>query len=203
MAAHLGAHEVMEMHEVLNDTINGINQFELYRAHVKDPELAQMMDRQMQFAINEYNSMVQMLQHQGKQQAIPYRSPKHFTPVYGLDNPQPLSPNMNTSQLDDRDIASGILGCHKSSAVFKMIAALECADPALRRTLQQGAVNCSEQAYETWQYMNQKGYYQVPTMKEMTTQTVINGYQPSEGMQFGSMGQAPYGTQAMNSGMRQ
>ena len=78
--------------------------------------------------------------------------------------------------MDDRDVASGMLGCHKASATMRMHAALECADPQLRRMMQQGAINCSEQAYEVWQYMNDKGYYQVPTMKQMTTDTVIQSY---------------------------
>lgn len=40
----------------------------------------------------------------------------------------------------------------------------------------QGANNCAEQAYEVWQYMNAQGYYHVPTMKEMTTQTTISSH---------------------------
>ncbi|GIQ67769.1 spore coat protein [Xylanibacillus composti] len=186
MAAHLGAHEVMEMHEVMNNAINCLNQFQLYRSFAKDPQLQQIMDRQLQFAINEYNAMVNMAQQKGGGQAVPYRSPKQITPVYGLDNPGTQAPNMSVHQMDDRDVASGMLSSHKSSALFKMIAALECADPQLRSMLQQGAVNCSEQAYEIWQYMNQKGYYQVPTMKEMTTNTVMNSYQ-----QAGNMGRMP------------
>ncbi|MGO4699306.1 spore coat protein [Paenibacillus sp. 2TAB26] len=42
------------------------------------------------------------------------------------------------------------------------------ANPQLRTIMQQGAINCSEQAYEVWQYMNQSGYFQVPAMKKMT-----------------------------------
>ncbi|MDN5361514.1 MAG: hypothetical protein PWP70_561, partial [Moorella sp. (in: firmicutes)] len=94
----------------------------------------------------------------------------------GLDNPGTLTPNSSANEMDDRDVASGMLGCHKASATMRMVAALECADPELRRMIQQGAINCSEQAYEVWQYMNQKGYYQVPTMKEMTTSTMMNTY---------------------------
>ena len=176
MAAHLGAHEVMEIHEVLTDTIDGINQFELYRPHITDQQLRAIMDNQLQFMMQEYNNMVQAVNQQGMASATPYRAPKSTQPVYGLKNPAPQSPNMGASQLDDRDIASGMLGCHKASAVMKMMAALECADPNLRRMIQQTAVNCAEQAYEVWQYMNQKGYYQVPTMKEMTTNTVLNTY---------------------------
>lgn len=176
MAAHYGAHEVMEVHEILTCAIDGINTMQMFRPHVRDPQLAQMMDHQLQFALNEYNGMVQMLHSQGMGQAVPYRAPKQASPKYGLHQPPTQTPNMSPEELDDRDISSCLLGIHKSSSVQKMHGALECADPNLRRTLQQGAVNCSEQAYEVWQYMNQMGYYQVPTMKEMTTNTVMNSY---------------------------
>lgn len=78
--------------------------------------------------------------------------------------------------MGDRDVASGMLGCHKSSATLKMMTSLECAAPELRRLIQRNALNSAEQAYEVWNYMNQKGFYQVPTMKEMTTRTMINTF---------------------------
>jgi spore coat protein CotF len=182
MTAQYGAHETMEIHEVLTSAIDGINNFQLYRPHTQDPQLQQMLDHQLQFMMNEYNTMVQMLQMQGAGQAVPYRAPRNFNPTYGLDNPSPQSPNTSLNQLDDRDVASGMLCVHKASAIRKMTGALETANPNLRQALQQGAMNCSEQAYEVWQFMNQKGYYQVPTMKEMTTNTVMNAYQTAGNM---------------------
>lgn len=173
----------MEIHEVLTDAIDGINQFQLYRPHARDPQLVQMLDRQLQFISNEYNALVNMVQQHGAGQAVPYRAPKQFQPVYGLDHPAPMAPNTSAQQMDDRDVASGMLGCHKASAWMKMVAALECGNPELRRALQQGAINCAEMAYEVWQYMNDRGYYQVPTMKEITTNTVVNMYQPAAPMQ--------------------
>lgn len=179
MSANLGAHEVMELHEVLCDTINGINQFELYRTHISDQQLGAMMDKQIQFMSQEYNNMVQALNSNGITMGSPYHSSQMTQPKYGLNNPQPQSPNNSPNQLDDRDISSGMLGCHKSSAILKAMAALECAEPNLRRMVQQGSTNCSEMAYEVWQYMNQKGYYQVPTMKQMTTNTMTQSYAPT------------------------
>lgn len=181
MTAHLGAHEVMEVHEVLTSEINDINTMQLYRQHVRDTQLAGIIDKQLQFAVQGYNQLVQSVQSKGMQSAVPYRAPKTATPTYGLHQPASVSPAMTVNAIDDRDVASAILDLHKTGAGKKMIASLECADPQLRRTLQQSAVNCSEQAYEVWQYMNQQGYYQVPTMKEMTTNTMINTYQPVAG----------------------
>lgn len=178
MAAHLGAHETIEIHEVLTNQINAINHFQLYRGYVQDQMLLQILDRQLQFTASEYNNMVNLLHQQGGSAAVPYRYAGNTAPTYGLDHPAPQAPNASV-QLDDRSVAGSMLSCHKCSAHLKMLAALECADPQLRRMMQQGAVNCSEQAYEVWQYMNQKGYYQVPTMKEMTTNTVLNSFQPA------------------------
>ncbi|OPX87139.1 MAG: Spore coat protein F precursor [Pelotomaculum sp. PtaB.Bin104] len=189
MAASLGAHEVMELHEILTKTIDGINHFQLYRPHVKDQQLGTILDNQLRFMIQEYNNMVQAVSQQGRSESIPYRTIKNVSPTYGLKSPLPQAPNTSANELDDRDVASGMLGFHKASATLKMIGALEMADPSLRRMMQQSAINCSEQAYETWSYMNQKGYYQVPTMKDMTTQTMINGFTATNMGQMGQMGQ--------------
>jgi spore coat protein CotF len=188
MTAQLGAHEVMEIHEVLSHAIDSINQFQLYRPYVRDQQLGAILDKQLQFMTQEYNGMVQALHQNGMGQGIQYRAPKNIQPQYGLRQPQPQSPNTSPNQLDDRDVASGMLGAHKSSAVMKMMASLECTNPNLRGMLQQGAINCSEMAYETWQYMNQKGYYQVPTMKEQTTQTMMNAYTTGNMMNMGNIG---------------
>lgn len=179
MAANLGAHEIMEIHEVLTDTIDGINQFQLYRPHVKDPQLGSILDNQVNFMNQEYNNLIGLVNRQGMSQGGQYRAPKNFSPTYGLNNPQAQAPNSSMNQMDDQDVASGMLGCHKASATLRIHAALECADPMIRGAIEQGALSCSAQAQEVWQYMNQKGFYQIPTMKQMTTDTMINAYSSS------------------------
>ncbi|MGI9951876.1 spore coat protein [Moorellaceae bacterium AZ2] len=176
MAVQYGAHEIMEIHEVLTDTIDSINQFQLYRPYVKDQQLRSILDKQIQFMTQEYNNMVQAINQQGMGPAVPYRAPRMARPIYGLHQPESQAPNMSVDEMDDRDIASGMLGCHKASAGMRMMASLECANLELRRMLQQGAINCAEQAYEVWQYMNQKGFYQVPTLKDVTTDTMVNTF---------------------------
>jgi len=200
MAANFGAHETMEIHEVLTGTIVGINQFQLFRPQVRDGQLGQMLDHQLGFMLTEYDNLVGMLNRQGQREAIPYQAPRvSAQPVYGLDNPERQAPNFTAEQLDDRDIAAAMLFYHKSSAAKKMTAALEIADSQVRRAIQQSAVNCSEQAYEVWQYMNQKGYYQVPTMKETTTAAVLGTYSQS-GQSSSSAGMGSGGAQAPQGG---
>ncbi|QHT59833.1 spore coat protein [Paenibacillus lycopersici] len=214
MAANLGAHETMELHELLSASVSNIHTMQLYRPHIQDQRLAQIADKQLQFAIQEYNHCVQSAQQLAGQlqvmnagpQSSAYGMPRAGAPVYGLDHPAPIGPD---NRIDDRDVAFALLNLHKSSATMKIIAALECANPQLRANLQQGAVNCSEQAYEIWQYMNQAGYYQVPTMKEITTETTLGAYQPANmaapmgapmGMRMG-MGMDP--SRYVNPGMPQ
>lgn len=179
MTAQYGAHEVMELHEVLTNVVDGINQFELYRPYVTDQELSMMLDKQVQFMSQEYNQTVEALGQRGLVQPQPYQANLGSEPVYGLDNPMTQSPNTSAKRMNDRDVASGMLGFLKSASILKSMASLECADLNLRRMVQQGATNCSEMAYEIWQYMNHKGYYQVPTMKQMTTETMLNTYVPA------------------------
>lgn len=181
MAASLGAHEVMEIHEVMNMAIDGINQFQMLLPLIRDQQLRGICSNQLGFMNQEYNTMVQMLNQQGAADVAPYRSPRGNMPVYGLDNPAQMSPNLNPEQIDDRDISSMMLSHHKAGASMKMHAALECADPNIRRFMQQSAVNCAEQAYEVWQFMNQYGYYQVPTMKDVTTNTMLQTYRQGSG----------------------
>lgn len=182
MTAQYGAHEVMELHEVLTGTIDGINQFELYRPYITDQSLSLIIDKQINFLTQEYNNMVNAFTQKGMTQIRPYDAPINSQPIYGLDNPKAQSPNSPQQRLDNKDIASGMLGYHKSSAILKSMASLECADLTLRRMVQQGSINCSEMAYEVWQYMNQNGYYQVPTMKQMTTETMMRTYTPMSTM---------------------
>jgi spore coat protein CotF len=180
MNQQLGAHELMECHEVLTDTIDGINQFQLYQPHCKDPELQNILQNQINFMTNEYNSMVQMLKNKSGQQNIrSYRSIQNVSPTYGMSSGSAETPNTSMNQMNDHDVASGMLGCAKASATLRMHAALECSDPELRNMMLQGAKNCADQAYEVWQYMNQKGYYQVPTFQDNTAQTIVNHYQPA------------------------
>lgn len=190
-----GAHELMEAHEVLESIINGINHYQLYQPHVSDARLAQILDRQLQHMLREYDNLVSYLTNQGGINPTIYKGRVMNQTKYGLRNPAPQSPNQSPQMLDDRDIASGMLCCTKASALLKISAALECADPQLRQIMIQGAVSCTEKAYEIFQYMNEKGYYQVPTLNPNTQQTMANTYQPAGQFAGAMQGSMQQGTQ--------
>lgn len=182
-----GAHEIMEAHEVITGTINAINTFDLLKQHVDDPQLSQIIERQTGFMQKEYNDMVSYLANHRGVTPETYHRRGDAQVNYGLRNPSPVSPHERTSKLNDREVASIMLGKTKCGASIKMKAALECADTQLRHLLTQGALSCAEQAYETFTYMNQKGMYQVPTMQQRTQNTFVNTFQPM-GTQQGGLG---------------
>lgn len=178
---NIGAHEIMECHEVLSCMINGINQFQLLQPHCQDQNLKNILQNQLSFMTNEYTTFVNALQQKANQNQLQsVQTTFKTTPMYGIKmNSVPEAPNASVNQLNDRDVASLMLGTHKSGAVVKMHASLELTDSQLREMMIQSAKNCADQAYETWMYMNQNGYYQVPTFDQATTNAMINSYQPN------------------------
>jgi hypothetical protein len=157
MQQDFGAHEIVEAHEVITSTIDGINTFSLLRRHVSDQQLGEIMDRQLSFAEKEYNDMVSFLSNRHGISADVYHAQRTPSINYGLRTPSPVAPHEAAGRLSDRDVASIMLNTHKCSASRKMMAALECADAQLRHMLMQGAMSCCEKAYEMFTYMNQKG----------------------------------------------
>jgi spore coat protein CotF len=184
MTPKFGAAEILQAHQVLSQHIDGINQFELYRQHVKDQRLMQILDSQVNHMFTGYQNLVRFLQNQGMGSAVPYRAPKSSTIKYGLRQPSPAVPNASDNEMDDRDVASGMMFSIKASALQCTTAALESANPDLRNMMTNCAVSAINQAYEIFHYMNQKGFYQVPTLAEQTTQTMINTYQVGSQPQF-------------------
>jgi len=174
---HYGAHEIMEMHEVLNTAIDGINTLQLYMPLIRDEELHHIVGNQLRFMIDEYNRLVHLVNGRGAGQAIPYRGVSAVTAM--ATAPMTMSTvNPSNPQLDDRDVASVALSLHKSTARLRLNAALECADPEMRQALVQGTTNCVNQAYEVWGYMNRRGYYPLATMQESEQTQLLRGYQP-------------------------
>lgn len=181
-----GAHETMEVHEILNESINMINHFSLYAQECQDPALRQMIERHLQTALQSYHQLVaythdfNAVTHQMQSYMMANVQPQQIQ--YGLRSPSPQMPEMR-GRLNDRQIASAMRSLHKNSAKNNMTAALECADPNIREMLIRSAINCANQAYELFILMNQRGLYQVPTMQDHTAKTYLHSYQPVEHIQ--------------------
>lgn len=177
-----GAHEIMETHEILLEKINAITHFNLYAREAKHPQLRDMIGRHQQEEIGSYNEIVALTRGSNQFNPIPSNTPidgvTNQTIQYGLRKPPQFAPQPN-STLSDRDIAIGMLCCHKNGARNCTWASLECADPNLRRTLFNCAATCNHQAYEVFLFLNQQGVYQVPTLQSETAENFLSSYQPA------------------------
>ncbi|MGC5324172.1 spore coat protein [Brevibacillus sp. SYSU BS000544] len=172
-----GAHEVMELHDVLTNTINTINTFQLYYQNVKDRTLRQIINNQLQFMTDEYNQVVHFVHG--------LATGTNTTAYHSNISSQPLVSNIAVpkdypqtihQQMDDRDIASCILTLHKAGAAMRMHATLECADATIRQMMLQCANNCAHQAYEIWGYLHSQGHYAVPTLADLSNRHVLRGF---------------------------
>ena len=180
-----GAHETMEVHEILNEKINLINHFMLYAQQCQNQRLRQMIDHQMQTAIQSYNQLVAYTHdyaaaNQGMSPAGGMHTQVQPENIhYGLRNPAQQMPQQ-TASLNDTQIVRAMLSCHKASAKLHLNGALECADPNVREMLMNGAITCTRQAYDVFLMMNEQGLYQVPTINDQTAKTFLHSYQPMQ-----------------------
>jgi spore coat protein CotF len=176
-----GAHETMEVHEVLNEQICMIDHLAMYADMCSDPALQEMLNRQRAHALHHYHELARYTHDYRavlptEVQFSQVASPREIQ--YGLRNPAPAAPAPNgLGQFYDAQIARAVLLCHKNSAKNQMAASLECADPYVRQLLLNGSNTCNYQAYEVFQYMNARGMYQVPTMSDHTAKSMLHTYQ--------------------------
>ncbi|CAM5199239.1 Spore coat protein CotF OS=Ureibacillus acetophenoni OX=614649 GN=SAMN05877842_107110 PE=3 SV=1 [Ureibacillus acetophenoni] len=173
-----GAHEVLDVHEVLSASIGALNTFIFFRPHVQDQELLNILDRQYAFMLDEYNITAECFKT-GQDPSHPTRSYKMQMgndSKYGLTPGQPKKPMQSPNEINDGIISGFLLNCHKMGATGKATAALESTNPVVRRVLQDSIPNCIEMAYELSLYQNKKGYYQIPQLSQADMQAMLNMY---------------------------
>ncbi|MBT2755692.1 spore coat protein [Mesobacillus foraminis] len=196
-----GAHETMEVHEILTEKLNMISHFNLYASQTKNPELRKMITRHQQEEIKSYDAIVAYTHDYTQFTPVPPNtSVNQVMPddiKYGLNNPSMLAPETN-AVLNDYEVASAMLIAHKNGAMNGVRASLEIADPNLRQMLVNGAFNCINQAYEVFLFMNQQGMYQIPQIKDHTAKTFLHSFQP-----VGESVKAQYPNQAGQQGRDQ
>jgi spore coat protein CotF len=179
-----GGHEVFDVHEVLSGAIGTLDQYMMLRQHVKDPELLDILDRQYQFMQDEYNITLECFKsgQDPSKRTQSYKMNQGNDFVYGLKPSQPKKPLQSVSELTDECISSMMLGCVKSGASMKTMAALEVTNPVVRRVLADSVPNCIEMAYEISIYQNKHHYYQVPQLAEQDMNQLLNAFAPAQGM---------------------
>ncbi len=176
-----GAHEVIEASEILHEKANLIQHLALYEQEAQSEQLRSMIRRQLDATIQSYDQIVAYTSDASARQGMLPNAQQPDVRVenikYGLRNPQPFVPQ-RTGRFNDVMIQQALLTWHKASAGSHLQRGLEVSDANLRQMFLNGAIACFNQAYETFVWMNQQGYYQVPTLETQTTQTFLNTFQP-------------------------
>lgn len=175
-----GAHEAMEVHEILQMKQFLIEHFSMYLDQTMDPTLREILHRHVATAVEHYNYLVSYTHdyHTAQTKMMPVHRVQTFDVQYGIRETSQVTPDTERGRMSERSRALSMLQIHKNSAVMHMKAALECADPNLRQIMVNGSMMCEQQAYEVFNYMNHKGWYQVPGLNPHATDALLHAYQP-------------------------
>ncbi|MCG8401218.1 MAG: spore coat protein [Firmicutes bacterium] len=102
--------------------------------------------------------------HVGMQYGAGYTAGNQAAPGMPAAGPQTVAQpgSQVLATLNDRVIAEGALMFHKCGAETHTRAALESSEPHLRNALANMSRNCVEMSYEIYNFMSQRGWYQLP-----------------------------------------
>lgn len=178
-----GGHEMFDVHEVLSGTIGALDQYMMFRQYVKDPELLDILNRQYNFMLNDYNMLVQAFRtgQDPAQETQTYMMNQDNDFVYGWKQSAPKKPCQSISEINDQRISGQMLSLQKTCAGHRAIAACEVTNPVVRRVIADSVPNCIEMAYEISLYQNKKGWYQVPQLAVEDMQQMLQAYAPMQG----------------------
>ncbi|WP_312853836.1 spore coat protein [Thermoactinomyces mirandus] len=176
-----GAHEVLDVHELLSAAQNAMNQYRVLEQQCTCQELRDIIHRQYRFMAQEYNTLLECLTT-GKDPSMPtaqYKMQQGNNVEYGLKPGQPKKPIQSPAEFNNEHISAQMMTLMKTSAADKARAACEVTNPVVRRVIADSVPNCCEMAYEIFLYQNKKGYYQVPQFPANVMQTMIASYAPA------------------------
>lgn len=173
-----GGHEIFDVKEVLTGALGTLDLYTMCKQHVQDPELQDILQRQYQFILDEYNITLECFKS-GKDPSKPtqsYQMKQGNDFIYGLKPSQPKKPIQSENELNDASISGFMLSSLKSMASAKTLAALEATNPVVRRVLADSIPNAIEMGYELSIYQNKHHYYQVPQMNTNDVQQIYQSF---------------------------
>jgi len=178
----LAAHELLDLSELIMGCYNTVGCMSAFINQAQDPELKEILVRQFPLHVKDYNLKVEFVQSQTTpniNQFIPDELKVKLTDFTSGTTPVPAGqPRTDVQTHTDREISIAYLLNQKSSAKNYAQSAVECANPDLRKFLENAFLNSNRHAYEMWQYMVQKGYYPLSAAPQEDIQMIANIYQP-------------------------
>ncbi|MCK8488361.1 spore coat protein [Paenibacillus sp. MBLB2552] len=181
MMRNWGAHEFLETNELLRKLTADIELHALFAGMTNDQALRTILQRHIQMMDGAYHQVIRLMQFKGmdvSKTTAAHRLNLQQTPHVGFQQPQSIpAPSVNVQQLSDMTISTILLNSHKAGSAIGMLWAAECVDPDVRSLHVMCANNCQQMAYEMFQFMNERGYYEVPAMPQADVSRMASLYQ--------------------------
>lgn len=154
----LRTHEAYELNHLLMGCVNTINSMGMFLTQVKDQELKNLLQQQLDAHIQDYNIKVQWAQNGSSNEklnvpAIPQKTAGTPKP------PSAVTPNPQGAPFDDRGIATAYLLGLKANGKEYASASFEADDIQLREFLMDAFTMCNRHAFEIAGWMRKNGYY--------------------------------------------
>src|SRR5699024_1810914 len=111
-------HEIMDAHEAIGSLTGALEQYLLYKEHIQDPTLQNMLTRQHSFLSTLYNTIVQTLKT-GQAPTVKtqtYMMDQSNDVVYGMKPTPPKAPAQSVSEVNDQCVSSYMMGAVKACA---------------------------------------------------------------------------------------
>ncbi|MTI82675.1 MAG: spore coat protein [Firmicutes bacterium] len=176
----LSAHEVHDLNELTMSCVNSITNMACFINQAQDPPLKDLLQRHFPLHIQDYNIKVELLQKTGvstQHLSVPPIQQMNMNQNQLTNTIQPVTPRTDVQQFDDREIATAYLLTLKRAGREYAWAAMESSNPETRSFLENAFQMCSHHAFETWQYMVQRGYYPVEPAHQTSLDLYGQAYQ--------------------------
>lgn len=173
-------HQMMHIGESMTTMVNCMNTFRMYRSQVREPQMASMIDRQLEHMMTMCNNILNHMQSKEINKIIPERIMNWQANI----NDMHQQINMNTSRLDDRDMISCMTSALKSCVMSLSVATMACSDDVIRKMVMNCCNSCMNMVYDMLTYMQQKDMYQIANLQANTISSTMHIYQPMSEMQY-------------------
>lgn len=184
----LAAHEFHELRELAMSCVNTITNMGAFINQVQDQQLKSILEKHFPLHVQDYNMKVDYLSKaNGPNQTLNVPKLNQMLTSYTQAPVQqyaPVTPRTDVVQFDDREIATSYLLTLKRAGREYAWSTMEMSHPEIRTFLENAFRMSSHHAFEVWQWMVQKGYYQLDQVQQPALTQAAQTYQPVPQQQY-------------------
>jgi len=177
----LASHELHDLNELTMSCVNSITNMAYMLDHVTDPEFKAILEEHFPYHVRDYNMKVEFLNAQpGAKKELSRLKLEGDLPSYvqsAMGQYPPIQPRTSVGDMNDREMATAYLLTLKRAGREYAWAAMEAANPEIRGFLETAFLMSCSHAYDIWQYMVRKGYYQLEQANQQMVSKVGSMYQ--------------------------